>query len=81
MWARTFDAHDIVVLATAMDTYGDIYSDTYGASRWKPLEELPEQTDTWGHGRHEDYSNFLEGREIISTIRTAFDAMAALSCS
>lgn len=76
MWARTFDIHDAIVIATPIDTYGDIYNDIYGAPAWKPLEWLPERTDKWG--RHEDYRDFLAGGEVVTTIRRAFDALAAL---
>ena len=60
-------------MAAPIDTYGDSYGDIYGAPRWN---NRPAETDK--SKRHEDYRDFLEGREIISTIRSAFDAMATL---
>jgi hypothetical protein len=72
-WARNFDTHDLVVMAAPMDTYGDIYGDVYGAPRWNTR---PAATDRYK--RHRDYEDFLDGRDIAPTIRSAFDAMVAL---
>jgi hypothetical protein len=72
IWARNFDTHDLVAVATPSDTYGDIYGDVYGAPRWKSLVQTEKL------GRHLDYANDLKGREIVSTTRSAFDAIAAL---
>jgi hypothetical protein len=65
-------------MASRIDTYGDVYGDVYGEPGWKALALPPEQTDKWGHKRHEDYEQFLEGRDIVPTIRSAFDALVAL---
>jgi hypothetical protein len=73
-WARNFDTHGLVVMATPIDTYGDIYGDVYGASRWNTR---PVQADK-KYKRHKDYEDFLEGRDIAPTLRSAFDAMVAL---
>jgi hypothetical protein len=72
-WARNFDTHDLVAVATPSDTYSDIYGDIYGAPVWKTR---PPETDKWK--RHLDYEAVLDGREVVTTIRSAFDAMAAL---
>jgi hypothetical protein len=78
IWARTFDVHRVVAVAAMGDGYSDYYTDMYGVLVWKPLAELPDQTDKAGHDRHLDYANFLENREVLSTSRRAFDAMAAV---
>jgi hypothetical protein len=72
MWARTFDTHDLVVVASLADLYSDFYTDMYGVLAWQPLA----QTDP--DGRHLDYGAVLEGRPVLDTIRRAFDAMAGL---
>jgi hypothetical protein len=72
MWARTFDTHDLVVVASLADLYSDFYTDMYGVLAWQPLA----QTDP--DGRHLDYAAVLEGRPVLDTIRRAFDAMAGL---
>jgi hypothetical protein len=76
MWARTFDAHHVVVVAPLGDRMSDYFTEMYGVAVWEPLANLPEQTDK--HDRHLDYSNLLEGRPVLDTTRHAFDAMAAL---
>jgi hypothetical protein len=72
MWARRFDTHDLVMVASLADLYSDVYSDMYGVLAWQPLA----QTDP--DGRHLDYAAVLEGRPALDTIRRAFDAMAGL---
>jgi hypothetical protein len=72
IWARNFDTHDLVAMASPIDSYGDIYGDVYGAPRWKRL------TQTEKLGRHQDYADLLEGRAVVPTTRRTFDAMAAL---
>jgi hypothetical protein len=78
MWARAFDAHRAAVVAPLGDRFSDFYTEMYGVAAWEPLANLPEQTDKWGHGRHLDYTKFLEGMPVLDTTRRAFDAMAAL---
>jgi hypothetical protein len=72
MWARRFDTHDLVVVASLADLYTGFYTDMYGVLAWQPLA----QTDP--DGRHFDYAAVLEGRAVLDTIRRAFDAMAGL---
>jgi hypothetical protein len=72
MWARRFDTHDLVVVASLADLYSDFYTDMYGVLAWQPLA----QTDP--DGRHLDYAAVLEGRPVLDTIRRAFDAMTGL---
>jgi hypothetical protein len=76
MWARKFDTHDAVAVAFPADIDGPAYGAIYGASAWKPLASLPQQTDKYG--RHVDYADVLEDRPVVDTVRRAFDAMAAL---
>jgi hypothetical protein len=76
MWARKFDTHDVVVVALPADMDGPGYGALYGASAWKPLASLPQQTDKYG--RHVDYVDVLEYRPVVDTIRRAFDAMSVL---
>lgn len=78
VWARTFDAHDVVVVAPLADGFSDYYTELYGVAVWEPLVQLPEQTDKWGHNRHQDYKHLLADRPVLDTTRRAFDAMAAL---
>lgn len=59
-------------MASPIGTYGAIYGAVYGAPRWKRL------TQTEKLGRHQDYADLLEGREVVSTTRRAFDAMVQL---
>jgi hypothetical protein len=73
-WARNFDTHRLLVMATPTDTYSDIYGDIYGAPVWKTRP--PETDKKWK--RHEDYEAVLDGREVVTTIRSAFDATVAL---
>jgi hypothetical protein len=72
-WARNFDTHELVVMATPIDTYSDIYGDIYGAPVWKTRPSQPDK-----YKRHEDYEDVLAGRQVETTTRRAFDAMAAL---
>jgi hypothetical protein len=74
LWVRTFDTHDLAAIdmATPSDTYGDRYSDTYGAVDWKPL------TQTDPDGWDLDYAAELEGRPVLDTSRRAFNALAGL---
>ena len=76
MWVRAFDTHDLVVVAPIGDRVSDYFTEMYGVAVWEPLASLPKQTDN--HGRHLDYSNFLEDRPVLDTTRRAFDAMVAL---
>jgi hypothetical protein len=78
MWARTFDTHDTVVVASVGDVFSDFWTELWGVLVWKPLASLPEQVDNHGHGRHLDYRDVLQGRAVLDTTRRAFDAMAAL---
>jgi hypothetical protein len=78
VWARTFDAHDVVVVAPLADGFSDYYTELYGVAVWEPLARLPEQTDKWSHNRHQDYKHLLADRPVLDTTRRAFDAMAAL---
>jgi hypothetical protein len=78
VWARTFDVHVVVAVASMGDVYPDYYTAMYGVLVWKPLASLPEQIDRRGHDRHLDYANSLENRSVLGTTRRAFDAMAAL---
>jgi hypothetical protein len=75
MWARTFDTHDIVAVASVGDVYSEFYTEMYGVLVWKPLEALPEQTDKYK--RHLDYRYYLQNRPVLDTTRRAFDALAA----
>jgi hypothetical protein len=72
MWARTFDTHDLVVVASPADLFSDFYTEMFGVLGWQPLA----QTDP--DGRHLDYAAVLEGLPVLDTIRRAFDAMAGL---
>ena len=76
MWARRFDTHDLVVVATPAGLYSNYYTAMYGVLAWQPLTSLPEPTDP--DGRHLDYADVLEGRAVLDTMRRAFDAMAGL---
>ena len=76
VWARTFDAHDVVVVAPLGGGFSDYYTELYGVAMWEPLAKLPEQTDKWD--RHQDYEHLLADRPVLDTTRRAFDAMAAL---
>jgi hypothetical protein len=78
VWARTFDVHDVVAVASMEAVFPDYFTAMLGVLVWKPLASLPEQTDRWGHDRHLDYASFLENRSVLGTSRRAFDAMAAL---
>jgi hypothetical protein len=73
IWARKFDVHKVVKVASSDAANPDIYSDAYGGLAWKPLAEGDP-----GVERDKDYADVLEGRHVASTIRRAFDAMAAL---
>jgi hypothetical protein len=75
-WARGFDTHRLYEAATVEGVYPSSYMARYGALVWKPLPDLPETTDDFG--RHLDYARFLDGRELLGTIRRGFDAMAGL---
>jgi hypothetical protein len=77
MWARSFDTHESVVVASPKDAYSNYYTNMYGVLVWKPLEDLPEQIDKHNLGRHIDYRDLLQGRPVLDTIRRAFDAMAS----
>jgi hypothetical protein len=72
MWARRFDTHDLIIVASLADLFSDFYTEMYGMLAWQPLA----QTDP--DGRHLDYAAALEGRAVLDTIRRAFDAMAGL---
>jgi hypothetical protein len=72
MWARRFDTHDLIVVASLADLFSDFYTEMFGVLAWQPLA----QTDP--DGRHLDYAAMLEGRPVLDTIRRAFDAMAGL---
>jgi hypothetical protein len=76
VWARTFDAHDVVVVAPLGDGFSDYFTEMFGVAMWAPLANLPEQTDK--DDRHRDYTKFLEGLPVLDTTRQAFDTMAAL---
>ena len=75
-WARAFDTHETVVVASHSDIYSNFYTEMYGSLVWKPLAQLPVQTDK--HDRHIDYQSELQGRPVLDSIRRAFDALAAL---
>lgn len=76
MWARRFDTHELVVVASLADLMSDFFTELYGVLAWQPLASLPEQIDP--DGRHLDYADVLEGRPVLDTTRRAFDAMAGL---
>ena len=75
-WARNFDTHQLYATATLEDVYSDSYTAMYGVLAWVPLASLPATRD--GRGRHLDYAQHLEGRELLGTLRRGFDALAAL---
>jgi hypothetical protein len=72
MWARRFDTHDLVVVASLAGLFSGFFTEMFGVLAWQPLA----QTDP--DGRHLDYAAVLEGRPVLDTIRCAFDAMAGL---
>jgi hypothetical protein len=72
MWARRFDTHDLVVVASLAGLFSGFFTEMFGVLAWQPLA----QTDP--DGRHLDYAAVLEGRPVLDTIRRAFDAMAGL---
>jgi hypothetical protein len=76
VWARTFDVHDVVAVASMAAVLPDYFTAMLGVLVWKPLAFLPEQSDKFG--RHQDYAKFLENRSVLGTTRRAFDALAAL---
>jgi hypothetical protein len=76
MWARRFDTHDLVVVASPAGLSSTYYTAMYGVLAWQPLGSLPEQADP--DGRHRDYADMLEGRAVLDMMRRAFDAMAGL---
>jgi hypothetical protein len=80
MWARSFDAHDIFVVASQADAYSDYYINLYhgGILVWKPLESLPISSNPPNHRQETEYRDELEDKPILDTLRRAFDAMAAL---
>src|SRR5258708_31132808 len=53
-WVRNFDTHQLFEVAAQGDVYSDFYTAVYGVLVWKPLADLPAQTD--GHNRHQDYA-------------------------
>jgi hypothetical protein len=78
VWARTFDVHVVVAVASMGDVFPDYFTAMYGVLVWKPLASLPEQIDRRSHDRHLDYASLLENRSVLGTTRRAFDALAAL---
>ncbi len=77
VWARTFDAHDVVVVAELRDRMSDYLTEMLGVPVWRALHELPQQVDKYG--RHNDYQIHLENRIVLDTIRPSFDALAELA--
>jgi hypothetical protein len=67
-----------VVLAPLGDGCSDFSTELYGLAMWEPLAKLPEQTDQWGHNRHQDYEHLSADRPVLDPTRRAFDARARL---
>ena len=73
-----FDTHQLFAVASAEDMYSVYYTNLYGVLAWLPLAALPERADRTGWRRHECYESELAGRPVLDTLRSAFDALAAL---
>lgn len=76
VWVRTFDTHDVVVVASPADLVSNFFTEMFGVLAWRPLAQLPQQTERYG--RHEDYRSLLADHAVLDTSRRAFDAMAGL---
>jgi hypothetical protein len=58
VWARTFDAHDVVIVAELGDRMSNYMTEMFGVPTWRALHELPQQIDKYG--RHTDYQTDLK---------------------
>jgi hypothetical protein len=79
-WARNFDTHQLFAPAALEDVYPEFYMARYGAVVWVPLPSLPMTTDVLALSarRHMDYAQFLDGQELLGTLRRGFDALTSL---
>jgi hypothetical protein len=71
IWARRFNAHELLALGTTYDPFGRFLPFLYGFA-FAPLARTAED------GQDVDYAKFLARNMVWGTTRMAFDAMAAL---
>ena len=76
MWARRFDTHDLVVVASPLAFPAITTPRCTAYSGLAAARIFAEQADP--DGRHRDYADVLEGRAVLDMMRRAFDAMAGL---
>ncbi len=76
LFIRSFDTHQLVAVATAELGYPKVYPVFYGAPVWRCWRTLPDAKEHRG-GRHLDYEEHLEGRDVVVTLRAALDELAA----
>jgi hypothetical protein len=79
IWARSFDTHDLFVVASDENMYSGYYTARYGVLAWKPLSSLPVSSNPANYGQDSDYVSELESKPVLDTLRRAFDALAALA--
>ena len=76
LWIRCFDTHDLATVATAVHGYPLYYGASYGAPVWRDWRTI-ETAYADDQGRHEDYQEHLQERDVTYTLRIAFDGLAA----
>src|SRR5713101_52839 len=55
-WVRNIDTHELFTVGAPQDAYSDFFTASYDVLVWRPLADLPEQTDRHGHHRDVDYA-------------------------
>jgi hypothetical protein len=74
IWVRTFDTHDGLVTAQLDGVYSKFYTELFGVLVW--TQGFAETVRPDGHGRDRLFSQLLEGRPVLDTLRTAFDTLS-----
>jgi hypothetical protein len=76
MWLRQFDTHEAVVVAQPQDTFGGFFTGMFGTLVWRPLCDFGHPVGKYS--RHEEHGE-LAGREVLSTVQEAFEALERLT--
>jgi hypothetical protein len=79
LWIRGYDTHEIATLAKSKDAYSEFYTKMPGILVWQCIIDMPFIKKPKPADRYVDYQLNLENESVLDSLRSAFDALAALT--
>jgi hypothetical protein len=79
LWIRSYDTHEIAVVAKSKDVHSNFYTNTYGVLVWACIVDMTFVNLPNIANRYVDYQSNLENNPVLDTLRSVFDGLAALS--